>query len=120
VTRFRGPRFSLLTLLLAMAWCAAVVWINTLPRVTVSELPFPETSGQIRVVYWGWPCPYRSGLADFPRVLPPRLVSAWAWALSADAAVGLLLVAALTWCSNQLLRRVGATLRRRTAGESKS
>jgi hypothetical protein len=111
VTRLIRFRFSLTTLLLAMAWCAAVVWINTLPRVTVRERPFPETSGQIRFVYWGWPCPYRSGLADFPHVLPPRLVSAWAWALSADAAVSLLLVGVLTWCSNQLLRRVGRSCR---------
>jgi hypothetical protein len=121
VPRFARPQFSLATLLIAMAWSAVVVWINTLPRVTLREFPGPGISATptpsklvgwhpsyIPLVTWGWPCGYRTTILNFR---PPRTVSAGA--LFTDAGVGLLLVVVLTWTSSLLLRRAGSRLRRR-------
>jgi hypothetical protein len=125
VTKFLRFRFSLTTLLLAVAWSAVAVWINVTPRVTVAEASIvrPRTVISFHLAHWGWPWDYADDLAEFlpdrvPRCPASGLTSYWA--LAGDAAVGVLLVVVLTWCSNQLLRRVGAKLRRRTAGESKS
>jgi hypothetical protein len=117
-------RFSLLTLLLAVAWSAVAVRINVTPRVTFEEYSFsyPNASGRIefgelRYLNWGWPCRYRSRCTDVREIPPPDLDR---WALSADAGVGLLLVVVLTWTSDKLLRRVTARLRPRTTKGPKS
>lgn len=106
-----------LTLLLAVAWSAVVVWMNVTPRVTFEEYSFLNAPGrmeigEVRYLNWGWPYRYQSRCTDALEVPPPGLDR---WALSADAGVGLLFVIASTWGSKQLLRRVEARLRRRPA-----
>jgi hypothetical protein len=107
-------RFSLLTLLLAMAWSAVVVWMNTLVRVEGLGL-------QVGSRRWtdsaGWPLRYAEDIyleGDRPFLF---YTGRWYAALVADSAIGILLVVVLTWVSNQLLRRVGARLRRRSAAK---
>jgi hypothetical protein len=119
VTHFLRFRFSLRTLLIAMAWSAVVVWMNVTPRLDdPNYLPgefFP------RAVHYGWPWCYAwiFTVGRLPVQLP-RLESRWpwsGWSLTGDVAVGVLLVVVLTWGSNQLLRRVGARLQRRSAAK---
>jgi hypothetical protein len=129
VTKFLRFRFSLATLLLATAWSAVMVWINIMPRLVDPDyLP-----GEFlpRLVQYGWPwcyawtfavCRLPVQLPNLPVELPDlgaRLY--WSgWSFTGDAGVGLLLVVVLTWASSQLLRRVTARLRRRTAGEQQT
>jgi hypothetical protein len=103
VARFVRPQFSLATLLIAMAWSAAVVLVNVEPRIR----------------HWsdwatyGWPSDYAWQVQEFAvphRFHPGEIISYRA--LAVDAAVGVLLVAVLTWGSTQLLRRVTSRLRR--------
>jgi hypothetical protein len=129
VTNFRRFRFSLVTLLIATAWSAVVVWINITPLGhTHSSYNGQDFEGH----HYGWPYTYGWTGHEHPdnphlrygwdgRMLPPspnheessiRIVSYPN--LPADAAAGVLLVVVLTWGSNQLLRRVGARLRRHT------
>jgi len=130
VTRLIRFRFSLATLLIAMAWSGVAVWVNVLPRFRgFSHANFgdnglpPESWSTPGAAEYGWPLTYGLcyGFFDSPHDLPrlqAEMISGY-HALAGDVAVGLLLVVVLTWGSNQLRRRIGARLRRRTAGESK-
>jgi hypothetical protein len=108
----RRFQFSLLTLLLAVAWSAVVMWMNVMPRVTVAERPhasLPRTVCYLDVylAQWGVPFQYAEEFALVsPDQLPryPRHDLINFWALAGDLASGLLLVVALTWGSNQLRR----------------
>lgn len=124
MTRLIRFRFSLATLLIATAWSAVMVWANVTPRscvVTVEPLVWGEPILQperlehppMMFAHWGWPWDYAIGFW-VPGCVP--YVRSYA-ALAADAGVGVLLVVVLTCGSNQLLRRVGARLRRRKAVE---
>jgi hypothetical protein len=114
VIRFLRFRFTLMTLLLAIAWSAAAMRIN----VTSLEEHFPSMPNQWGDIrgpstfrYYGWPfiC-YAS--EDVIGRTTRRYYDYWK--LAGDAAVGVLLVVVLTWGSNQLFCRVGARLRRCT------
>ncbi len=126
MARFARPQFSLVTLLIAMAWSAGVVWVNVTPRLDFNSFSnveyedngFPPESRSIPgTVEYGWPWTFGScyGLFhptdDLPR-LQMEMIGRYR-ELAVDIAVGLLLVVVLTWASNQLLRRVEARLRRR-------
>jgi hypothetical protein len=127
VNRFLRFRFILASLLLAVTWSGVAVWVNITPRfrgfthVTYGDNELPPESWSAE---YGWPWTYRlcNGFFDSPHDLPrlqAEMVSGYS-ALSGDIAVGLLLVAVLTWASSQLLRRVADRLRRRTAEESRA
>ena len=102
MTKLARFRFSLATMLLMVAWSAAVVRMNTTPRFTVIEifapkgytgnLPGPYT---LRGYGWPWACAsYRTHLEWSCR------------ALVGDAVVAVLLVTVLTWSSRHLWRRI--------------
>jgi hypothetical protein len=123
VSRRLRFRFSLATLLITMAWSAVVVWINVTPRFALERLSVVGRHGHdqigVYLIRWGWPFPYANSFVFWPVPLsdfPPGGIEAY-WAFAGDVAVGVLLVAALTWGSNQLLRRVGTKLWRRKAAE---
>lgn len=119
-------RFSLMTLLIAMAWSAVVVWVNVTPRfvgfshVNYGDNGLPPESWRIPgVAEYGWPWTYGLcyGFFDSPHDLPrlqAEIVSGYL-ALAGDATVGLLLIVVLTWTSSLLLRRVADRLRRAVA-----
>jgi hypothetical protein len=114
----------LATLLIAMAWSAVMVWMNTTPRLTAAEPPFVRPRGMyFHLANWGWPFKYTDTTAELlpePRPRFPPFGITRPWALAGDVLVGVLLVVVLTWGSNQLLRRVGARLRRRKAVEEQT
>jgi hypothetical protein len=115
VTRFIRPQFSLATLLIAMAWSGGMVWMNVTPRVESSKGSETDERTVVAVLAYGWPCAYFSFFAWYTLPHQPRQESMKIdspWALAADVAIGLLLVAVLTWISSLLLRRVAARLRR--------
>jgi hypothetical protein len=122
VTRRIRFRFSLATLLLAVSWFAGAVWMNVTPRVDLVHIP-DHSALRILCTCHGWPWTLHYGY-DFlaPSGHLPLIPSGvWrCWALAGDIAVGLLLVVVLTWGSNQLLRRVGARLRRRSAAKEQA
>jgi hypothetical protein len=127
-----SPRlqFSLATLLLLVTWSAALLSMNVLPRVSLYKVAAGgmdfgfEVSEDFErhVARWGWPCRYAvdSSLerASLSRLPPHGQIDYRA--LFLDTAVGVLIVAALTWATNQLLRRVGARLRRRSAAKEQA
>jgi hypothetical protein len=121
VARFIRPQFSLATLLIAMAWFAVVLWVNTTPRVVVWPVLDPEG---FAVAYYGWPWCYTfvplSSAAKAPYFGNVHVLPYGYRALAEDAAVGVVLVVVLAWVSSHLLRRLGARLRRRTVRELKS
>jgi hypothetical protein len=130
VTRLPRFRFSLMTLLLAITWSGVVAWMNVTPRLDFScftnveyednGLP-PESWSAPGAAEYGWPWAYGLCCGLFhPADELPRLQMGMIGryrALAGDVAVGVLLVAVLTWGSSQLLRRVGARLRRRPASK---
>ena len=102
-------RFSLATLLLAVAWSAIVIRIEATPVVTL-QLLFPRPNSppimnhdhgptHLPWVHLGWPFWYASGIKGLPLHTRP-------WALAADATFGAVLVAALTWVSGCLWRGI--------------
>ena len=118
MSRLLRPQFSLATLLIAMAWSAVVLWLNTTPHQREPSFPvvlFPKVFSQYG---WPWICLWTirefQSLVDFSRLnLGEPLHSGWYhWSLLGDIAVGLLLVVVLTWISSLLLRRVISRLRR--------
>ena len=108
-------RFRLATLLLLVAWSAVALWLNVTPRVSSYEVAadtfFFGVKGndafERHVARWGWPCCYAgdssSQRASLSRLPPDGQIDYRA--LFLDTAVGVLLVAALTWGSSQVLRR---------------
>jgi hypothetical protein len=121
VTRRLRFRFSLLTMLIAVAWSAVVVWVNLMPRIVHERVLDLRGNGFLDqyLIRWGWPFPYSDSIAFYlypVSELQPDTIDR-PWSLAGDIAVGLLLVVVLTWASNQLLRRVGARLRRRKAAK---
>ncbi|MCY2987006.1 MAG: hypothetical protein NTY19_03950 [Planctomycetota bacterium] len=116
-------QFSLATLLIAMAWSGVAVWMNT--REHVERLHIPDHDAlKLCNVYRGWPWAYTRAVGDVglggDRPGNAENVGWWPWKLAGDAVVGVLFVAMLTWGSSQLLRRVGARLRRRKAVEEQT
>jgi hypothetical protein len=108
-------RFSLATLLIAMAWSGGMVWMNVTPRVESSKGSETDERTVVAVLAYGWPCAYFSFFAWYTLPRQPRRESMKIdspWALAGDVVVGVLLVAVLTWGSTQLLRRVTSRLRR--------
>jgi hypothetical protein len=107
----------LATLLIAMAWSAVMVWLNTTPRVWHVSHWVQGTKSMTVVTDFGWPWHYfrdiefdRNPALDLLILHDPKQSNHWA--LAADVAVGVLLVAVLTWASSQLLRGVTSSLRR--------
>jgi hypothetical protein len=114
-TRFR---FSLSTLLLAVVWSAVVVWLNTTAgEVRVDDPNAPFGPGY-RWLHYGWPLAYAWDVC--PINVPPNGVHfAWySWALVGDAAVGVLMVAVLTWGSRFVVRRVKHVFSRANNGRA--
>jgi hypothetical protein len=118
VARFIRLQFSLATLLIAMAWSAVMVWLNTTPRVWHVSHWVQGTKSMTVVTDFGWPWHYfrdtefdRNPALDLLILHDPKQSNHWA--LVGDVAVGVLLVVAATWASRQLLRRVTSWLRRR-------
>lgn len=104
MTKLPRFRFSLATLLLLVSLSAVVVWLNaTAGEVRVDDPNAPFGPGY-RSLHYGWPLTYAW---DVCRInAPPNGVHfVWySWALVFDTAVGILLVAMLTWGSGFLVR----------------
>jgi hypothetical protein len=128
VARFIRPQFSLATLLIAMAWSAVAVWMNTTPYL-LERWDHPSTSANVIHVDYsksknvtrpfgcGWPWTF-AWASTFYRLSGSDRFRPYMWwnygRLVGDAAAGVLLVAVLTWTSSLLLRRIGSRLRRGT------
>ncbi len=116
--RHRRFQFSLRKLMLAVAWSAVVMSVNLIPRFGETAYPLTRPSiGPTLAVAYGLPWKYVETYhpRDYDWSLlsrdEPSRVDSYP-ALSGDIAVGLLLVAVLTWASSLLLRRVTSRLRR--------
>ena len=112
MTRLAHFRFSLGTLLLAVAWSAVVVWLNiTAGEVQVDDPNAPFGPGY-RWLHYGWPWTYAWDVCRL-HVPPNGVHFAWySWVLVLDTVVGILIVAVLTWASGYLSRRVKHVYRR--------
>ena len=117
-------RFSLATLLIAMAWSACVVWMNApgcVELMSTCDIIHEQFANAEAKYGWPWQWASRFELHTKPASADPGLfVITSGPALAGDVAAGVLFVIALTWASGQLLRRVGVRLRRRTEGDSTS
>jgi hypothetical protein len=125
VTRFVRPQFSLATLLIAMAWSGVAVRVNTTPYIlehwhyatsaNVVQVDYSKSENVFGPFGYGWPWRFAWASHFYKLSDSDRFRPYWMWScgrLVGDAAVGVLLVAVLTWGSTQLLRRVTSRFRR--------
>jgi len=89
-------------MLLIVAWSSVVVWLNVRPRYVAGIYHNPEGKG-LHACYVEFGCPWSyagcfAATATNIRPLEPVRIDSYP-ALAANAAIGLLAVAVLTWTS---------------------
>jgi hypothetical protein len=102
-------RFSVGTLLIVVMWSAVVSWMNTRPGHPSPYVTWNSSRSFVHSLDWnyGWPLTCVTCRTDYrPEQLARGAVPvAWyPWNVVANVAIGVLLVAVLTWGSAFLLR----------------
>ena len=113
------PKWTIRTLLLAVAWLSVVVRLNSNPRI--DEFVVPDDQGKahsINLAYYGYPWTYSAEGVEILETPELRLRANgfyYYWSLAGDVVVGISAVVVLTYISRRLLLRIASVLSKSTA-----